>query len=119
MMKTKIFHEDVFYEFFKPYRHPGAKNDIWGAIGLETFGEDLDTARKHPPEFLWTVVSGESGEWILPGYRFVNRLCYLVAAVPNQDASLEFRVSNDASSLSDKNLRRQMTRLRRAIQPLS
>jgi len=38
-----VFHEDAFYEYFKPIRHSGAKHNIWGGLGLETFGEDFDS----------------------------------------------------------------------------
>jgi hypothetical protein len=37
-------HEDVFYHYFKPYRHPAAQYEIWGGLGLETFGSDLALA---------------------------------------------------------------------------
>lgn len=31
-----VFHEDVFFEYFEPYRHPEANfDDIWDGIGLE------------------------------------------------------------------------------------
>jgi hypothetical protein len=47
-------HEDTFYEHFEPYRHPEAHFDIWGGIGLETFGEDLEIVRRTDPEWsLW------------------------------------------------------------------
>src|SRR5271169_5785406 len=46
MITPIVLHEDAFYEYFKPYRHPDACYDIWGGLGLETFGKDLDTVRK-------------------------------------------------------------------------
>jgi len=44
-----VFHEDVFYEYFKPYRHPLSHHDIWGGHGLETYGEDFDLVRTLDP----------------------------------------------------------------------
>jgi len=38
-------HEDAFYEFFRPYRHNKSNYDIWGGIGLETFGDDLELGK--------------------------------------------------------------------------
>jgi len=48
-------HEDAFSEFFRPYRHPQASCDIWGGIGLETFGEDLELVKSLPVESVWTM----------------------------------------------------------------
>ncbi len=39
-----LLHEDVFYEYFKPYRHPKAHHNIWGGHGLETFGRPRELA---------------------------------------------------------------------------
>jgi len=43
---ASVLHEDAFYEFFRPYRHPQAQYDIWGGIGLETFGRDLELVKE-------------------------------------------------------------------------
>ena len=61
-MAATVFHEDVFYEYFKPIFHPEAQREIWGGHGLETFGKDLDIVRGHDPAFVWTVVDGASGD---------------------------------------------------------
>ena len=61
MVKSLVLHEDTFYEYFKPIRHPDATRDIWGGLGLETFGKDIDIIRRHDPAFTWTVVDGDSG----------------------------------------------------------
>ena len=54
-------HEDTFYEYFEPYRHPEAHFDIWGGIGLETFGEDMEIVRRTNPEYIWTISSADAG----------------------------------------------------------
>lgn len=41
MQKSTVFHEAVFYEHFRPFKHPLARFNIWCGHGLETFGEDL------------------------------------------------------------------------------
>jgi len=77
-------HEDAFYEFFRPYLHPQASCDIWGGIGLETFGDDLELVKSLPATHLWTVVDGDDGDqWILTGIHTVNRICYLITEVPH------------------------------------
>jgi len=76
-------HEDTFYEFFQPYWHPLSNHDIWGCIGLETFGKDLELIKSLPAEYLWTVVDGDGDQWILPGVHTVNRICYLITKTPH------------------------------------
>jgi len=110
-------HEDTFYEYFEPYRHPEAHFDIWGGIGLETFDEDLEIVRRMDPEYVWTVVDGDSGsdQWITPGIGYVNRVCYLVVRKPHKWINLGFRIPHSLSSLTPLGLRRQVTQLKRLI----
>ena len=110
-------HEDTFYEYFEPYRHPEAHFDIWGGIGLETFDEDLVIVRRMDPEYVWTVVDGDSGrdQWITPGIGYVNRVCYLVARKPHKWIDIGFRIPHSLSSLTPLGLRRQVTQLKRLI----
>lgn len=70
MANPCVLHEDTFIEYFEPYRHPDAIFDIWGGIGLETFGEDFEIVRRLSPEYLWTVIDDGSVEdqWIIPWY---------------------------------------------------
>ena len=58
MFATTIFHEDVFYAYFRPFRHPSSHFNIWGGHGLETFGEDLQITKSFDQTFVWTVVDG-------------------------------------------------------------
>ena len=110
-------HEDTFYEYFEPYRHPEARFDIWGGIGLETFGEDMEIVRRTNPEYIWTIRDGESGrdQWITPGIGYVNRVCYLVTRKPHKWIDLDFRAPHSLSSLTPLGLRRQVTQLTRLI----
>jgi len=111
-----VFHEDAFYEYFKPIRHPDAKHDIWGGLGLETFGEDFDIVRNQDPAFVWTVVDGDSGDqWITVGVHYVNRICYLVTEKPHDWNPVEFRIRNNGHSLKPLGLKRQLLKLERLI----
>lgn len=115
-----VLHEDTFYEYFKPFRHPEAHYDIWGGHGLETFGEDLEIVRRYDPNFLWTVVEGDSGnEWITTGFHYVNRVCYLITETPHGFIPVEFRVRNDGHSLKPLGLKRQMLKLERLMSAVS
>lgn len=61
MLATTVFHEDVFYEYFRPLRHSLLRFNIWVEHGLETFGEDLEIVRRFDQNFVWTVVDGGEG----------------------------------------------------------
>jgi hypothetical protein len=119
-LQVLTLHEDAFYEFFAPYRHPQSAHNIWGGLGLETFGSDLDLVRKIDPCHLWTLVDGDgNGDmWITPGMRFVNRSCYLVTAKPHHWLEVEFKVPRDASSLTPIGLKRQVMKIERALAQL-
>ena len=110
------FHEDVFYAHFQPFRHPSAKFNIWGGHGLETFGEDLQLAFNFDSNYVWTVVDGESGgQWIIPGFHFVNRVCYLLTRLPHNEAPIEFRIDCRPRSLTALGLARRITALKRIL----
>jgi hypothetical protein len=113
IIKASVFHEEAFYEHFVSIRRGATRLAVWGGHGLETtYGKDLDTVRNSDPNFVWTVVDGEDcAQWILPGYHYVNRICYLVTEKPHHFAPIEFRVRND--TLTPLGLRRQVARLLR------
>jgi len=118
MIATAVLHEDAFYEYFKPYRHPDSCHNIWGGLGLETFGKDLDTVRELDESHVWTVMDGSSGndQWITPGLHFVNRICYLVTEKSHQGIDVEFRIPSRLNSLTPIGLKRQMNKIDRLYQ---
>jgi len=110
------FHEDVFYEYFRPFRHPDAAfDDIWGGHGLETYGKDLVLVRGYDPNHIWTVLDCDSGQMIVPGYHHVNRVCYILTELPHMGAPIEFRVARPIRFLSPLGLARRIATLRRVI----
>ena len=115
MIHAKCFHEDVFYEYFRPFQHPDAQFDIWGGYGLETFGNDLQLVRAYPEEFVWTVLHGGNGpdQWIVPGFYYVNRVCYLLTEVSHGSLSVEFRAARSNKSLTPRGLTRRISALRK------
>ena len=115
MARATSFHEDVFYEYFRPFRHPDAEFDIWGGHGLETFGGDLQIVRQYDQDYVWTLLEGDKGEWIVPGFHYVNRLCYLLTEVPHSGALFEFRVTPPNRSLTPLGLSRRISTLRRVM----
>ncbi len=117
MQKTTVFHEDVFYEHFRPFRHPSARFDIWGGHGLETFGDDLQLAFNYDANHVWTVIDGGEGpdQWIMPGFHRVNRICFLLTEVAHFDAPIEFRIERGPRSLTPIGLARRITTLKRLL----
>ena len=118
MNSTNCFHEDVFYEYFRPLQQPESQFAIWGGYGLETFGDDFRLIHSSPEEFVWTVLDGgeRSDQWIVPGLRYVNRVCYLMTEVSHMFRSVEFRVETAAKSLTTLGLKRRMSTLRNLMQ---
>jgi len=108
-------HEDAFYEFFRPYRHPKSSCDIWGGIGLETFGADLELVKQLPATHVWAVVDGgdDADQWILTGIHTVNRVCYLVTEVPHNWQEIQFRIPACGYSLTQLGLLRQTNKISR------
>jgi len=112
-------HEDAFYEFFLPYRQPQSQPDIWGGIGLETFGEDLELVKSLPVESVWTVVDGDGDQWIIPGIHTVNRICYLITEVPHDWKDIQFRIPSRGYLLTQLGLLRQTNKISRLMLPIS
>lgn len=117
MQKATVFHEDVFYEHFRPFQHPSGRFNIWGGHGLETFGEDLQLAFDYDENYVWTVVDGGEGpdQWIIPGFHRVNRVCFLLTKVAHFDAPIEFRIEHGPHSLTPLGLARRITTLKRIL----
>ena len=117
MLTETVFHEDVFYAYFQPFRHPSSHFNIWGGHGLETFGEDFKIARSLHPHHVWTVLEGSEGsdQWISPGLHYINSIGYLVTHVPHADAPITFRIEGKPRPITSIGLARRMTTLRRLL----
>lgn len=115
--KPLVLHEDAFYSYFMPYRHPKCRFDIWGGLGLETFGEDFELVAQLDEKYVWTVVdSGDTADqWITPGIHFVNRVCHLVTEKPHNGICVDFRVPHRLRSLTQLGLVRQIRKIERAM----
>ena len=101
-MVSNIFHEEVFYTLFRPFRHPSSQFSIWGGICLETIGSDLQIVRAHPVRFVCTVLDGceQTDQWITPGYHHVNRMCNLLTEEAHDWVPVEFRIERRSRFLT-------------------
>lgn len=104
-------HEDAFYAFFEPYRHYDAAFDIWGGLGLETYGKDLETIKTISTDFVWTIIEGEKNLHITPGIHRINRICYLITKNPHLSLPFEFKVSRKSTTLTPMGLKRQINKI--------
>lgn len=118
-----VLHEDAFYEYYRPYRHPRSAHDIWGGHGLETFGSDFELVTAADPNHVWTVLEdGMSNDyWIVTGIHRVNRICYLLTEVPHYLVPIDFRVRYRPRpvSLTETGLARQISRIKRIERELN
>jgi hypothetical protein len=112
-----ILHEDAFYAYFLPYRHPESQFNIWGGYGLETFGKDFQLVNKLDDNYVWTVLDcGDSADqWITSGIHHINRVCYLVTKKAHNGLVVDFRVQFRARSLTPLGLTRQIRKIERAV----
>ncbi|MBW7941449.1 MAG: hypothetical protein H3C64_03395 [Candidatus Kuenenia stuttgartiensis] len=74
--------EDEFDQKFtlvKNHFDPNASND---GYAFETYGQELAFIRNKCPQYIWTVVEEDGKLWIVSGYKFVNRIYYLITNEP-------------------------------------
>jgi hypothetical protein len=118
---TLSLHEDVFHQFFEPYRHALTNSNCFGRIGLETYGADVELARTLDANFVWTVVDGSDDDclYIASGFHFVNRVAYVLSSKPHFDLPVLFRCGGRPSSLTTLGLKRQVNQLTRYMDQYS
>lgn len=78
--------EDAFAALFKPQANqlnPNASFDWGDGFGTlyETFDEELEYVQQQPRNRIWTLISGDDGDYVTSGYHFVNRLGYFITEV--------------------------------------
>ena len=77
---------DQFIDDWEPIEHPTGD---YGTYSFEYGNEKNDTLLEKysegNPNKVWTVVSGDTNEFICPGYRFVNRLHYIITKKARPD----------------------------------
>ena len=95
---------DEFYEKYKPvFNHieeptykEGETAKEGDTIGypmyFETYGPYLEYVKKQAPNLIWTLLDDGEKAYIVQGYRFVNRMNYLIASVPYKEGDKHFFV---------------------------
>lgn len=86
---------DLWLDTFQPIRNhlalPGDERGFDGCL-FETFGKEVnhvvDIANSPDAHRVWTVVEADNGKWyIASGYHYVNRVGYLITAIPLDTAN--------------------------------
>ena len=123
--ETLVIHEDTFDRRFQPIKHSEACHEVWGGLGIETYGDDWQLVKSLDPERIWTVVDSDEDDrqWILPGVHHINRVAYLYTRHRHYFAPIEVEVE-DLSSCHDlpdlavqaRQVDRLIRRTRRAMQ---
>lgn len=118
-----VLHEDAFYDYYRPYRHPKSAHDVWGGYGLETFGSDFELVKASDSNYVWTVLEDGMCDdyWIATGIHYINRICYLLTEVPHHWIPIDFRVRYRPRpvSLTEIGLARQISRIKRIERDLN
>lgn len=79
MREPKSVTFETFLEAYRPLPNLYQNNetDIFS-----TEGEQWEYIKTLDPRYVWTLVSGDDGDYILNGFHFVNRLGYYVTEYP-------------------------------------
>jgi hypothetical protein len=88
---------DKWAEAFKPITNTATPDAAFDGTMFETFGSDLVDVLiyangKWSHLRVWTLVDGDDGQYVVDGYRIVNRIGYFITAVPAK-AGTEYEVA--------------------------
>ena len=48
----------------------------------ETYGEEFDFVKTVEPRKVWTTLAEDNDIFVESGYRWVNRICYIITEIP-------------------------------------
>ena len=79
--------EDAFAALFHPepnHLNQNASFDWGNGYGtlFETYDEELEYVKQQDSVRVWTLLSGDDGDFIASGFHFVNRLGYFITKHP-------------------------------------
>ena len=82
--------EEAFAALFRPqanHLNPSASFDWGDGFGTlyEIFDEELEYVKQQPSNRIWTLISGDDGDYVTSGCHFVNPLGYFIAEVAVPD----------------------------------
>jgi hypothetical protein len=78
MNKAETFLDMNYKEWEAKYKPIASEDGSW-------FHDDAEKLKTFDPKQIWTWVSEGDSDWIYNGYRWINRLSYLVTEVAWQE----------------------------------
>lgn len=96
-MKTISYEE--FVKTYKPVQNPFIKAPFNGCM-FETYGKEHAYVRIVNKDYVWTLIDAE-GLWIIPGYRFVDRLGYFITDVRWENEDVEVQIESYKHDIQD------------------
>jgi len=73
---------DEWFDKFKPIKIDDSESRSFDGCFLETYGEDKKTLAKYPDNRVWTLLDCEGKQYVVAGWRYVDRVGYFVTEVP-------------------------------------
>ena len=66
--------------------------ECFGEERFETYGVDLDFVRNYNQDHVWTFLEGDSGDYLVSGFHWVNRIYYVITNEPHNglDITVKF-----------------------------
>lgn len=64
----------------------------WDGYMFETYGDQLAYVRQQPLNNVWTIIEEDGCQYIVTGYRIVNRLGYFITNYSWESSKLSFKI---------------------------
>ena len=97
-MEDLTLDSEFFFETYKPVRREDGENHEYF---FETYGDDFEFVKAQSPDYVWTVVDGDIGTYIVQGLHFVNRVNYLIATKPYKEGEPDEYIDHLYSDMDD------------------
>lgn len=116
---SAIFHEDVFFAYYRPYRPAVVSPDEFiDECWIQPSRSALFALQSPNSNHVWTLVSdGHSRDfYFATGFHIVNREGYVVTERPHSFEMLDFRASWRRPLLTEIGLKREIKKLETFLQ---
>ena len=95
--------EEVFYEEYKPIKNHYDPNASFDGHMFETYGEEVAfvVEQSRVSNKVWTIIESEGKMYICAGFRYVNRIGYLITEKSWSSSEIEIALDEDELTLSE------------------
>lgn len=81
-MQAQTINWETFTERFCPVQNHIDDNAAFDGLMFETYGPEIEHVLQQPENLVWTILDTDEGTVIASGRHHVNRLGYILTAVP-------------------------------------